>query len=106
MRFKTTIETVDIKRRYFKTGFVRHFKGGLYFVTDLVRHHEKSKYMVIYTDGLSTYTIPLKNFLSKVDKKKYPDAEQKHRFEYLFGNELKIDEKLEDGVASIEDWSE
>lgn len=101
MRFKTTIQTVDIKRRYFKRGFVRHFKGGLYFVKELALHNDK--HIVVYTDGLVTYTRPLKEFLSKVDKKKYPEAEQKYRFEYLFGNELKIDEKLEDGVASIDE---
>ena len=42
--------------------------------------------MVIYKslyDGSGAYARPIDMFLSEVDKEKYPDVEQKHRFEIV-----------------------
>lgn len=55
-------------------------KGDKYYHSDTI---EKEK-LVIYTGlygGRDTYARPLPMFLSKVDKEKYPDADQQFRLE-------------------------
>lgn len=62
----------------------RHFKGGLYVVLEIALHTETETLMVIYKslDNPShVFARPLHIFLSKVDKKKYPDIIQELRFE-------------------------
>ena len=64
----------------------RHFKGGIYVVSDIAVHSETAELMVIYRsfDKPSLlWTRPLNMFLSEVDKEKYPDASQDRRFEEL-----------------------
>lgn len=64
----------------------RHFKGGVYIVTDLAVHSETEEPMVIYrnfNDPTLVWCRPLSMFLSEVDKEKYPDAEQRMRFERI-----------------------
>ncbi len=62
----------------------RHFKGDLYLVEGIVIHSETKEKMVLYR-GLYgeclEYVRPLDMFLSEVDHKKYPNVEQKYRFE-------------------------
>ena len=68
-----------IKNRVYK-----HFKGDYYLVLDVVTHSETKEEMVLYQqlygDG-KKYVRPKDMFLSKVDKKKYPDVLQEYRFE-------------------------
>ena len=62
----------------------RHFKGGIYVVSDIAVHSETAELIVIYKsfDKPSlVWARPLNMFLSEVDKKKYPDVKQKYRFE-------------------------
>lgn len=68
----------------------RHFKGGLYFVQGIAVHSETAKLLVIYTsadDPGKVWARPLEMFLSPVDKKKYPRARQKRRFEKVKGKQ-------------------
>jgi hypothetical protein len=65
-------------------GIYRHFKGDYYLVEDLAYDSETKEIMVVYRrlygDG-SLWVRPLKMFLSKTDKKKYPNVKQEYRFE-------------------------
>lgn len=62
----------------------KHFKGDYYLVEDLAKDSETGKDMVVYRklyeDG-SLWVRPLDMFLSEVDHTKYPDVDQKYRFE-------------------------
>lgn len=62
----------------------RHFKGDYYLVEDIARDSETGEEMVIYRklygDG-GLWVRPKTMFLEKVDREKYPNAEQTYRFE-------------------------
>lgn len=64
----------------------RHFKGGLYLVTDVaVDASDGGKLYVVYRalyGDCQMFVRPMDNFLSPVDKKKYPNAKQENRFEF------------------------
>ena len=65
-------------------GIYKHFKGDYYLVEDICIHSEtKEKYVLyraLYGDtGL--YIRPYDMFLSELDHAKYPNVEQKYRFE-------------------------
>ena len=64
----------------------RHFKGGIYIVTDIAIHSETAEPMVVYksfSDPSLVWVRTLDMFMSEVDHEKYPNVEQKFRFERL-----------------------
>ena len=62
----------------------RHFKGDYYLAEDIANDSETGEpfvvYRKLYGDG-GLWIRPLDMFLSEVDHEKYPDCEQKYRFE-------------------------
>ena len=76
-------------------GMYRHFKGFVVHVLELAKHTETGELFVIYEcyaphfpeyeadHNEDIYARPLDMFLSEVDHDKYPDVEQKYRFELI-----------------------
>ncbi len=65
-------------------GVYKHFKGHVYKVIAVGKDAENLEEKVVYqnVEDESDIWIREKNeFLSLVDKEKYPDVEQKYRFE-------------------------
>ena len=65
-------------------GVYRHFKGDSYIVEDVAVDSETDErlvlYRALYGEGI-LYARPIGMFLSEVDHEKYPEVEQKWRFE-------------------------
>ena len=67
-------------------GIYRHFKGNIYKVLYVAKDSETLMDLVIYQDTSDTSKIWVRKkdmFLSKVDKNKYPNANQEYRFELI-----------------------
>ena len=62
----------------------RHFKGDYYLVEDVARDAETQEELVIYRPLYGEgrlWVRPMSNFLSEVNREKYPDCPQQYRFQ-------------------------
>lgn len=98
-RRSTDVMEIQKDAQYLKeemTGCIyRHFKGGLYIVTDVVVNSESLEIEVIYKDftpSQLTWSRDLKQFFSGVNTTKYPDALQRVRFKKVGG--VNMSEKI------------
>lgn len=69
-----------------ENGIYRHFKGKEYKVIGVATHTETEESFVVYRalyGDFHLYIRPLDMFMSPVDRKKYPDANQAMRFEFI-----------------------
>ena len=75
---------------------VRHFKGGCYLITSIAEDYKTGEELVVYkvmSGDYMTYVEPMESFIGKVDKNKYKDTNQDHKFECIeirLGTELPI----------------
>lgn len=66
----------------------KHFKlGKIVTVIGISRHTETEEISVVYEYEGHVWNRPLEMFMSEVDKGKYPNAEQKYRFELVESEE-------------------
>ena len=62
----------------------RHFKGNLYRIEGVASHSETMESLVVYRKMFGDFSLwvrPLDMFMSEVDHDRYPNVEQKFRFE-------------------------
>ncbi|HJA67840.1 MAG TPA: DUF1653 domain-containing protein [Candidatus Mediterraneibacter cottocaccae] len=77
------------RRKPGKGEVYRHFRGKLYRILHIAVWTENGGEMVVFRPNDDTneegkvYVSLLEQFLSPVDKEKYPDADQEYRFELV-----------------------
>lgn len=73
-------------------GIYKHFKGNLYKVLCVAYDSDTLKEKVVYKALYGDFKIYVRDkleFLSEVDKNKYPQVMQKYRFEFVkLGDDL------------------
>lgn len=90
-------------------GVYRHFKGNLYEVKAVAKHSETLEKMVVYQalyGDNETYVRPYDSFVSKVDKTKYPGADQEYRFEEVKANDTPDIDPMVMQFLETEDFEE
>lgn len=75
-----------MKRKIKLNTIYEHFKGNKYIVLDVAKDSETLKdvvvYRALYNDN-KLYVRDIDNFLSEIDHKKYPNINQKYRFQEI-----------------------
>ena len=74
-----------LERKIKINGIYKHFKGHIYKVIGIAKDSEDLKEKVVY-QNIKTKELWLrdeKDFLSLVDKEKYPNIKQTYRFELI-----------------------
>ena len=66
-----------------KGALYRHFKGDTMKIIEVAKHTETGEMMVIYEHNGIVWARPYEMFISRVDRKKYPDVKQEYRFELV-----------------------
>ena len=61
----------------------RHFKGHICKIIAIAKNSETEEDMIVYEHTGTIWVRPYDMFVSEVDHKKYPDIEQKYRFELV-----------------------
>lgn len=79
-----SIEKILFGDRLKPGGLYKHYKGGLYYLEDIITHTETGERLVAYRALYGTNQLwcrPTAMFFGEIDHIKHPEVKQKYRFE-------------------------